>query len=69
MKILETTLRHREFDNSWMLMGKVPDYDNSYRHKNEDGKMVTLTPTMWIILDVNKDKNKLRRRKRKPTNE
>ena len=61
MKIIETHIKKREFDNQWMLMGKVPDLENSYRHRNEEGRMVTLVPNMWIILDVNEEKNKLKK--------
>lgn len=63
MKILETAVRHRVFDDMWMLMAKVPDYDNTYRYRNEDNRMVSWTPEIWIVLDVKADKNKLRRGK------
>jgi hypothetical protein len=65
MKILQTEIRHRVFDDMWMLMGQVPDYDNIYRYRNEDQKMTSLIPTIWIILDVHFDRNKLRLKKRK----
>lgn len=65
MKILETALKHRAYDDMWMLLGKTPDYENSYRHRNEDNKMTTLTPDIWIILDVQADRNKLRMKKGK----
>ena len=65
MKILDTAVKHRTFDDMWMLMGKTPDYENSYRHRGEDGKMTTWTPDIWVILDVKADKNKLRMKKGK----
>lgn len=61
-KILETEVKHRKFDDVWMLYGKILDHDNTYRYRNEEGRMVSYVPEMWIILDVKSDKNKLRKK-------
>lgn len=60
MKILETAPKRREYDDMWMLMGKIPDYDNTYRYLDEDNRMTSYTPNVWIILDVKSDKDQLR---------
>jgi hypothetical protein len=64
MKIFETAQKQREYDGMWMLLGRVPDYENSYKHRGEDGKWTTLTPSTWIIMDVKSNKADLRSRKR-----
>lgn len=63
MKVLETAIRHRTYDDMWMMMAKVPDYENAYRFRNEEQKWTTLTPSIWIIVDVKPDKNNLRTKK------
>lgn len=67
MRIFETEIKHRAYDDMWMLMARVPDYENSYRHRNEENRMVTWTPDMWIIIDVKSDKNHLRLHKKGKT--
>lgn len=69
MKILETTIRHRAFDDMWMMLARVPDYENAYRHRNEEQKWTTYTPDLWIIVDVKSDKNNLRLKKERKTHE
>ena len=65
MKILEAEIKQRSFDGMWMLMVKTPDYENIYKYRNEEGKLTTYTPHVWIIADVKRDKNQLRIKKGK----
>lgn len=50
--VLETHWKQRAFDGKWMLMGKIFDDENRYSYKGENGSMVHLIPTKWIILSV-----------------
>jgi hypothetical protein len=45
-------MKQREYDGKWMLMAKVPDTDNRYSYKSENGQVYHIVPTMWIIIGV-----------------
>ena len=59
MKVHDIFVKQRGYDNLYMLLGKVLDYNNSYYHKNEADKYTTFVPYMWIILDVKSTEDQL----------
>lgn len=52
MKVLSTHVKTRAYDNKPMLLGQVPDYDNTYYYNDGFGRQQSYTPTKWIILKV-----------------
>lgn len=52
MKILETSVKKRAYDNKLMELSLVPDYDNTYYYNDNYGHKVSFTPTKWIITKV-----------------
>lgn len=52
MVILERAFKRRGIDGKLMQLGKVFDYDNTYRYNDETGKQMKFIPVMWIILGV-----------------
>lgn len=52
MKILETQIVQREFDQRWEKLARVLDRENTYHYVNENGIRSTLIPEKWITLEV-----------------
>lgn len=45
-------LVQRSYDGKWEQIRKIPDYENSYTYKNEQGIITTLVPDKWITVHV-----------------
>lgn len=52
MKVLETCVKRRAYDNKLMELSMIPDYDNTYYYLDNYGHRVSHTPTKWIITKV-----------------
>jgi hypothetical protein len=50
-KILRKVHKTRAIDGKTMVLGKILDHDNAYKYKRGEQE-ITLTPAMWIILEV-----------------
>ena len=63
MRILDTFIKQRAADKKFMLLGKILDFENTYRYKNEFNRVMSIVPNKWIILDVQDTVDELKKGK------
>lgn len=52
MNILKTAFKQRAYDGKWERLALVPDPENYYYYKTDNGETVTITAKKWITIGV-----------------